>query len=707
MIMSTFGDLNDSEFEDLKNVFYSQAHETVENLQDLLLALDVAPEDGTTLKAIRRHVHTLKGDSNSIGLTSVGTLCHSIEDIISSLVDGSVDLRHECIDLLLGSVDLLGRLLNEGEAGAAAAEQDGFMKKVAAFLQKNRGNREENHTSSSVPDGRCTGSREGCAEERRASGSGLTEYQELQIRDALRHGSRVYELEIVFHQMCADRAAGAVMALKKLNDRGQVIRSLPDVEDIAIAKADRMTVLISTLLGMEEIKKEAFIADITGEIHAGNWGLKAEDEHHSAAHSDLQRGAREVKTPGAGAPSLNARSEILRIEASRVDKIMELTGELIIGRSMIEQVARDLEDGASRDDIVGRLFAANSYMERTVTDLQKGMMKMRMVPINHVFRKFPKIVRDLCAEKGKMARLDVRGKETELDKGIVDALGEPLSHIFRNFIDHGIEEPSYRRSIGKPEEGVISLNAYHEAAQIVIEASDDGRGIDREKLRKKAVDKGLLTEDEAEKLTDHDAVNLIFLSGVSTSDTVSETSGRGVGMDAVKSAVDAMKGSIEVESKPGEGTMFRLRLPLTLAVIKALLFEVGGRLYAIPVSAVTDVTRIVTDDLVTVDGKDTFLLRDRIISVIRLHELFNVDREAGKRKFILIIGLGSKKIGVLVDRIRGQQELVIKAVDDWYMKSGLVTCASILGNGRVVLILDAPAIFKKAIDDERGRRITA
>lgn len=386
---------------------------------------------------------------------------------------------------------------------------------------------------------------------------------------------------------------------------------------------------------------------------------------------------------------------------------MELTGELIIGRSMIEQAVKDLEDGASRDDIVGRLFAANSHMERTVADLQKVVMKMRMVPINHVFRKFPKIIRDLCAEKGKMARLDMQGKETELDKEIVDALGEPLSHIFRNVVDHGIEEPLCRKSAGKPEEGVVTLNAYHEAAQIVIEVADDGKGIDRERIKRKAIEKGLLTGDEGKKLSDREAVNLIFLSGLSTSETLSETSGRGVGMDAVKSAVDAMKGSIEVESTQGEGTTFRLRLPLTLAVIRGLLFEVGRKLYALPVSAVTDVTRIVTDDLVPVDGRDTFFLRDRIISVIRLHDLFSIDRENGRRKFILTIGIGNKKVGILVDRIKGEQELVIKAVDDWYMRSGLVTGASILGDGRVVLILDAPAMFRKAVDDERKRTVTA
>lgn len=702
--MSDFGHLNDSELEELKHVFYSQAYETVEDLQDLLLALETSPEDEATLKTIRRYVHTLKGDSNSIGLTSMGSLCHSIEDVLLSLVDGPGDMKYECIDLLLNSVDIMSRLLSESEAGTTATDADGILKSINAFLQK--GNGPQGGTPPSVPFRKeAAGFKKGHAEKNNPLDQEITEYQGLQIRDALQRGNALHEMEIAFHPMCADRATAAFMVTQKLNGLGEVIRSRPEVENAEIEKAEKMTVLLCSSLSREQIKRDAFVAGLTDRIHIR--GFDRSDYGDFFSKTDVRSEAPEQSnSPVPYMRPSNARSGILRVSTSRVDKIIDLAGELIIGRSMIEQVARDLEDGASKDEIVDRLFAASSYMERSVTDLRKGIMKMRMVPVNHVFRKFPKVVRDLCAENGKKVKLDIRDKETELDKGIVDALGEPLSHIIRNFIDHGIEDPACRRSAGKPEEGVITLKAYHEAAQIVIEASDDGRGIDREKLREKAVEKGLLTEEEGAKLSDHEAVNLMFLSGLSTSETVSETSGRGVGMDAVKSAVEALKGSIEVESTPGEGTMFRLRLPLTLAVIKALLFEVGRQLYAIPVSAVTDVARIVMDKLGTVGGKDTFLLRDRIISVIRLQELFDVKGEESKRKFILIISLGEKKIGVLVDRLKGQQELVIKAVDDWYMKSGLVTGASILGDGRVVLILEASAIFIKAIDYERKRTVT-
>jgi two-component system, chemotaxis family, sensor kinase CheA len=686
--MSHFGHLNDSEFEDLKNVFYSEAYEIVENLGDLLLALEASPEDEAALKAIKRHVHTLKGDANSIGLASVGGLCHSMEDVLLSLIGGSSDLKRDCADLLIGGVDTISRLLMESESGMAETKEDSMVARIDAFMQKN-----SNH-----PSQRSSGSP--------AQGSELTEYQYLDLEDARTKGLAIYEMEMVFHVMCQDKGPAAFMVIQRLNDRGRVIRSTPDVESSDIERAERMTILIGTHLGAEQLRKEAFIPGITAEIQVKDFSA-SRLAGRSPHGNHLNERPEQPNPPNCEFKPSYARNEILRVEAPKVDSLMELAGELIIGRSMIDQLARDLEDGASKEEIIGRLFAANSYMERTVADLQKGIMKMRMVPVNRVFRKFPKIVRDLCSENGKKVRLDIQGKETELDKGVVDALGEPLSHIIRNMIDHGIEEPACRISIGKHEEGSITLRAYHEAAQIVIEASDDGGGIGIEKLRKKALEKGLLSEDDAEKLSGDDAVNLIFLSGLSTSEIVSETSGRGIGMDAVKSAVDAMKGSIEVDSTPGGGTTFRLRLPLTLAVIKALLFEVGGGLYAIPVSMVTDVARIVTDDLVTVDGKDTFMLRDRIISVIRLQGLFDVPEGKEKRKFILILGVGSKRIGVLVDRLKGEQELVIKAVDEWYVKSGLVTGASVLGSGRVVLILDAPAIFRKAVDDAKKRTVAA
>jgi len=339
-------------------------------------------------------------------------------------------------------------------------------------------------------------------------------------------------------------------------------------------------------------------------------------------------------------------------------------------------------------------------------DLQAGVMKMRMVPINHVFRRFPAMVRELAAEKGRRVRVVMTGRETELDRGIVDALGEPIAHIMRNMVDHGIEPPAERQAAGKPAEGTISLKAFHEAGHIVIGVSDNGRGIDTARLMERATERGFLAAGDAARLSGAEAVDLIFLPGLSTADRVTETSGRGVGMDAVKTAVEGLKGTIETSSRPGAGTSFTIRLPLTLAVIRALLFEAGGRPYALPISSVAEILRLRDGGLRTVGGRDALIFRERVVSMVRLDELFGTPCELDKR-FGLILGSGGGRTGFLVDRILGQEDLVVKAVDGRYSRSGLIAGASILGSGRVVLILDAAAVLKEAAEEERRGMVTA
>lgn len=659
---------NEQEVAELKRVFYAQAYEIVEELQDSMLKLETEPGNDDVLKLVKRHVHTLKGDSNSIGLVSIGTLCHRMEDVLTALMNDGRELEHEAIDILLSCVDVVYDLLAKSEAGREIGPAHEIIGRIGRFL----GNTAPAPISDACP--------------------ALSEYQELQIQEALKSGQRVYVINVGFDPRCKEKSVAALMVMRNLGNAGSIISSVPDPANNDLNEAKTVTFFLGSKLDAGAVKKEAFLAGMTAEILVREW---EERVHREPA-------------PQQPAPSaMSSRNETLRVEASRVDLVMDLVGELIIGRSMIEQITREIAAGASTGDVAGRLVAVNASMERTVSDIQKGVMKMRMVPVYHVFRKFPKIVRDLSTDKGKRVRLQLIGSETELDKGIVDALGEPLSHIIRNFIDHGIETPEERRKAGKQEEGVITLRACHEASQIVIEAGDDGRGIDIAKLKQKAMDGGFLNRQDADRMSDAEAVNLIFVSGLSTADAVSTTSGRGVGMDAVKTAVEGLKGSIEIDTKEGRGTFFRIRLPLTLAVIKALLFEVAGRLYAVPVPAISEVAKIMTDDLVTVDGRKTLLLRDQIISIISLEDLFTVSGNGTKKKFVLILSMGARKVGLLIDQVMWQQELVIKAIDDRHMQSDFVAGASILGNGKVVLILDSFSVFKKAVEGEKKRLAAA
>ncbi|MHB8880652.1 MAG: chemotaxis protein CheA [Thermodesulfovibrionales bacterium] len=662
-----FEHLSGAEVEEIKRIFYSQSYEIVETLQEALIELEGRPGDDALLKNIKRYIHTLKGDSNSIGLTSIGALCHRMEDVLATVIDRTGTQGRDAVDLLLECADAVGALLSESETGGRGSVPVTVAGKIEAFLSHDAG----------------------APEAAKSSRVQYTEYQELQAQDAAEKGMNVFEVDILFHPLCREKSVAAFMLMQRLKSRGQVIRAVPDMESDDIDTAVQVSLLFSTGLAADAVIRDASIPGITSGVSV----------------RDYLRPGRQGPGPedGQEAGGKGITNQMLLIESSKVDRVMNLVGELIIGRSMVEHIARDAADGAGSGEIASRLLAANAYMERTVSDLQKGIMKMRMVPVNQVFRKFPKIVRDLAAEEQKKVRLVVVGRETELDKAIVDALGEPLAHIIRNMIAHGIETPELRSAAGKAEEGTITLKAFHEAAQIVIEAADDGRGIDTAALKLKAVADGHLSREDAGRLSDSDSLNLVFLPGLSTSATVTEISGRGVGMAAVKSAVEGLRGFLEIESTPEQGTTFRLRLPLTLAVIKAMLFEVGERLYALPIAAVSEVSRVHRDELVTVGGKDTLILRDRIISLIHLDGLLGTRSSEENRKFVLILERGGRSIGLVTDRLLGKQELVIKAIDSGHARSDHVSGASILGDGRIVLILDAPSLIRKAIENEKTR----
>jgi two-component system chemotaxis sensor kinase CheA len=385
----------------------------------------------------------------------------------------------------------------------------------------------------------------------------------------------------------------------------------------------------------------------------------------------------------------------LRVEAQRVDKILNLVGELVIGRSMIGQVLSELLERYRKDDLVKRLGETNAFMEKALSQLQKNVMKIRMLPISRIFRKFPRVVRDLSLEKGKEINLVIRGEKTDLDKSILDAIGEPLLHLVRNAVDHGIEPPAERERKGKPRTGSVTLSASPEGNQIVIEVADDGAGIDPDRLRRKAVEAGIKTRDEADRLSDDEALNLIFLSGFSTAEKVTDISGRGLGMDIVRTIAESLKGRVSVQSEPGVGSSFTLRLPLTLAIIRAMLFSVGGRLLAFPMASVEKIVRIKDADVHSVSGKTVLRFRDRVISLFPLGELLTLPEDGAGRlpqKFVIVVGHNGAFSGFIVDRILGQQELVIKVLEDHWNTVRYTAGASILGNGQVVLIMDVPAL---------------
>jgi len=444
--------------------------------------------------------------------------------------------------------------------------------------------------------------------------------------------------------------------------------------DLLLGCADAFGSFIKTLMA----GKEPDIAAITARIDSH---IRSEDIHIEPCSKNDKNAGQNSREPGGA---------LLKIEPERVDRIMNLVGELVIGRSMLSQLTSEI-DTLRKETLASRLYSLNASLERTLSELQKSVMKVRMLPVEVVFRRFPRIVRDLSAEKGKSVRLITDGENTELDKSLVDVIGEPLSHIIRNAIDHGIETPEERKAAGKTEEGVISLRAFHQGNQMVIEVEDDGRGIDTDLLLQKAVQRNIISEDEASKMGAQDALDLIFLSGFSTSDHITEVSGRGVGMNIVKEVVESLRGVIDIASKKGSGTKFTLRLPLTLAIIKSLLFDYKNESFAIPLTSVTEITRVFPKDLDSIGGRPVVRNRDRVVPVIAI----DGEPSLNGKSFIIFLGVAQMRAGLLADKILGEEELVIKALDG-RSSTGIASGASILGNGSVVLILDPLSLIKRS-----------
>jgi two-component system chemotaxis sensor kinase CheA len=425
------------------------------------------------------------------------------------------------------------------------------------------------------------------------------------------------------------------------------------------------------------------------EAQAAQVHSRAEEGHDSSAAK---------QTAGASAVAALAESS-LRVDASRIDAVMNLVGELIIGKSMLHRTLSEFDQKHTKDPVRNKFAEALAFQSRVLDELHKCVLKIRMVPVEQLFRRFPRVVRDVAKLCGKDVALEIAGEHTDLDKSILDALAEPLTHMVRNAVDHGIEAADDRLAAGKPARGTIALNAFHQGTQVVLEVCDDGRGIDHDLVRQQAVRAGLVKADDAQRLLEQDILNLIFEPGFSTASEVTEISGRGVGMDVVRTVLDRLKGTVQISTTKGKGTTIQLRMPLTLASIQTLLFRVSGRLFAVPLSSVVEITRISEQEVHRVDQREVLRLREQVLTLVRLSKLSRIHavEAAGKKKksFVVVIGQAEKRFGLVVDSMVGEEELVIKALPAEIVSSDLVSGASILGDGTVVLILNVPAILTR------------
>ncbi len=642
--------LTEQEQNDLRELFFTEACEILQALDQEVLKLESGTDKAGALRTIQRYLHTLKGNSRALGFSSLNTLSHKAEDLLKTIQDTSAGTNEELIDLLLAVHDRLQSTVENYRSNNDTALDKRLVERIDDHLNALETNGKSQREAGDETDGE--------------------------------DGQAVYDIAVAFDRNGIMKSSGANMILERLGALGEVISVEPAPGSAMIERAGRFAIQLRSQEPAELIKELITIPQIVKDVEITLRGNGS--EMHSGEGQSTLTGTTAVQS--------------LRVDSGRIDKILNLVGELVIGRSMIGQVLAEMGERNKKDDLSKKLGDANAFMEKTLSQLQKNVMKIRMLPVSLIFRKFPRVVRDLSLEQGKQIELVMEGENTELDKSILDVIGEPLIHLVRNAVDHGIELPDERERTGKPRTGKVTLRAYHESNQFVIDVVDDGKGLDPSLLRKKAVEKGIWTADEAARLTDEEALDLIFLSGFSTAAVVTDISGRGLGMDIVRTTVESLKGRIKLHALPGLGSTFTIRLPLTLAIIRAMLFRIGDRLFALPMSSIDKIVRIRDNELQTIAGKSVLRHRDNVVSLVSLDGSLGIRQNSAGRdqnRFVIIVSLGDRLCGFVVDRLVGQQELVIKALDNHW---GTVNCtagASILGNGRVVLILDAPSIILK------------
>jgi two-component system chemotaxis sensor kinase CheA len=681
---------------EMRELFFETSQELLQTLNDDALKLEKSPQDGEVVRSIRRTVHTLKGDAAACGFKELSELAHKLEDALA--VEGIV-APEALVELSFTAADVFAGMLTAYREKTALPD-------TAEILRM---------TQSLAPNG---GPRKSKPARNKVLQVAWTEYEQLSANTAQQSGKRIFHVIAHIDQLCAMPIAARQLVTSAVGAVAQVLGVRPDAGsaentkkiDLLLATGGSETEIVSKCLIPTVISRVEYfeialssqpsksIAPLsTGEASLAET-LITEDEAGDGSGGDKSSAAADA-AGSEGTPSDTSTvklENILRVDAEKIDNVLNLVGELIIAKSMLQQTMQEFTRRYPKDALRPRFADAMGFQSRVLNDLQRSVMKIRMVPVEQLFRRFPRVVRDAAKRCGKQVRLTVRGQETDLDKGLLDAIAEPLTHIVRNAVSHGIEAPHERERAGKDPVGTIQLNAYHQANQLIVEITDDGAGIDPVKVKAKAVKAKIISAEDAETMTSQEAFELIFRPGFSTADEVTEISGRGVGLDVVHSVLMRMKGTVETETELGQGTTFRLKLPLTLAIIQALMFRIEHRLYAIPLNAVAEISRAWESDLHHVDATEVLQLRNQILPLIRIGGRHVSDREPGKEKiFVLVLTFGERKLGLIVDALEGEEELVIKALDDQTVATDLVSSASILGDGRVVLIMNLAAVMDR------------
>ncbi|MCR2042749.1 chemotaxis protein CheA [Anaerosalibacter massiliensis] len=647
------------------NIFVEESKEHLQDMNDILLSLEKDTENEKLLNEIFRISHTLKGMAGTMGFNNMANLTHDMEDVLQairsdeiSINTNIVDILFKCLDALEISVDYVSE--NEEEDDNEHLELIEELKKI---LNKDEELKDE--------------------EKKYKKPKKYDQYIANAVKEAREKGLNPYDISIKLNDDCMLKSARAFIIFNTVENFSEIIYSNPSVEDIEDEKFElEFSLVIITKYEKNKVKEEILNISEIDEVNVEDIEISKDNKKNIKKKKDKKNVKKPTTNNGKKA---NRVGKTVRVDIDRLDTLMNLVSELIIIKTRME----DMSGTTSKED----MNEAIEYLERITTNLHDAVMKVRMVPIERVFNRFPRMVRDLSKELNKEINLEMSGEETEVDRTVIDEIGDPLIHLIRNSIDHGIEHPDERTEIGKDRAGTVKLKAYPDGNNVVVEVEDDGGGIDEEIIKKKAIEKELITEAEAEKLNKNELIQLLFKAGFSTSDTVSDVSGRGVGLDVVKSKIEAINGSIEIETNKGKGTCFIIRIPLTLAIIQALLVKLGKEIYAIPLSSISEITSIDREKIRKIQDEEIILYRDKTLPIVRLNRLMGIKESEMDELTVVVVKKGDRQAGLIVNDLIGQQEIVIKPLGRFLSNIKYLAGATILGNGKISLILDVNTLF--------------
>ena len=674
------------------DMFLDESHEHLQSLNDGLLSLEDNMQDTSVVNEIFRNAHTLKGMSATMGYNKIAELTHEMEDVLDLIRKDQLDLNEDIIDTLFKCVDSLGQMIDSvgnGEAEDVVDVSD-LVKKLSSISKPDQAQAAAPAAAAATPAAGAAPAAGGISIE-------LSDVDKDVIKQAQAQGLQAIHARITLADTCLLKSARSYMVMNALDEIGDVVKSVPSSEDLEQEKFDKSFDVIVVTSQEEKGVQDAInsISEIAKvETNVVNLDEKKEEPKPAAAPAAPAaaapapaKKAAPAKKPAPAAKPKVHHSQSVRVDIEKLDNLMNLMGELVINKVRLEQIGQTHR--------LADLTETLEQMDRVTTDLQNIVMKVRMVPVSSVFNRFPRMVRDIAKELNKEINLTIEGEETELDRTVIDEIGDPIMHLLRNSCDHGVEEPDVREKKGKPRQGEVGLIARHEGNNVVIMVTDDGAGIDANKIKNKAIEKGMITQEEADKMDDADAVRIVFAPGFSTADHISDISGRGVGMDVVRSKIEALSGHVDVETKIDEGSIFKIKLPLTLAIIQAMLVRVQEEMYAIPLGSIDSTINIQPDEIKTVQNKEVIVLRGEIIPIIRMEKMLQVPHvKDSDETFVVVVHTGEAKAGIVVDSLIGQQEIVIKTLGSLFTGLKMFSGATVLGDGRVALILDVATMMQ-------------